>query len=226
MFLRTLVWVIAVNFVSGCATMHAVDIGDRWSRPSKFESVALRGDRMTVRYAAVVRSSGPSSRVVDPEVMYTGEMDFNALVWSPLSTRPSVCKMPVRALSDAEAVPVQRQAAPTEQGVVIVPVTYAPSKDNYGLDPEHVRRAYSGVEFEEPVLTAYAVERSSQLTLVRVSEDGRTLEWTAVTAGLGTTYTEPWAYPVRGVAVPVAVMLDLVTLPIQVLVVVHQLSSW
>lgn len=226
MFVRVLVLVIAGNFLSGCATMHAVDIGERQTWPSKFESVELKGERLAVWYTAVIRASGTGSRIVDQDVSYTGEIDFNGLVWRPLSTWPGVCKMPVRELSETEDISFQRQVGPAEQSAIVIPVSSAPSKGSYAIDPEYVRRTFSEAKLEKTPFMAYAAERGRKLTLVRVAEDGRTLEWAAVVPGRGTRYTEPWAYPVRVVVVPVALLLDLVTLPIQVLVVVNALSNF
>lgn len=194
--------IVSINALSGCASISSSRAGERLEIIEKYEEIYLSGETLMVRYSALSETTMPfqsDSRSFRTERWATALLA--SMAWVPLENldRVSVSKLHIEEVRPSEA------SDPTIK-LILHELQFRPVEDRiHALESAHIGPVSVHVMNNDPLhLVRNDPNDPEKLLVARASPPRRRL------------YDEDWAPLARVVLMPVALVVDVVTAPIQI----------
>jgi hypothetical protein len=202
--------ILLTQMMGGCATTYATKVGSRVENVDQYLAVHASEETLIVHYKPTIRSESSTTNLPDPPDRW-GVARLRSLSWVPLDSlvRDRWKEPTVRLSIECSASRTNPAPAPS------IPYTYY----SYGLDDQFI----SFASRDEPI----AAYNAGGLLLVR-ADPARQGAFQAARVGSPSEchYNEPWALYARVVLVPMAIVVDIVTAPIQLIAVIVIVSGY
>lgn len=196
--------IVLISALSGCATISATRAGEKFEVIWKYEEIYLSGETLIVRYSTSSGTTMPfqsDSRSIRIERWATASLV--SMTWVPLENldRVSVSKLHIEEARPSEA------SDPTNK-LILHELQFRPVEDQiHALENAHIGPVSVHVMNDNPLhLVRDDPNNPEKLLVARASPP------------TNRHYDEDWAPFARVVLVPVALVVDVVTAPIQIVV--------
>jgi hypothetical protein len=195
--------ILLTQMVGGCATTYATKVGSRVENIDQYLAVHASEETLMVHYKPTIRPESSTTNLPDPPERW-GVARLRSLSWVPLdSLVRDRWKEPTVRLS-IECSASRTNPAPPPP----IPYTFY----SYSLDDHFISFASRD---EAPIAAYYA----GGLLLVRADPARQgAFQAARLLSPSECHYNEPWALYARVILVPMAIVVDIVTAPIQFIV--------